>query len=482
MRRNQTILIVEDSPHERTSYVAFARELGLHAFSTGAVAEALSLLSRESVDFLLTDIHLSLVSDSCEGLGVLEYARREHPGVTCLAMSADPNVVVFERAIASGAQHFLKKPILNADDLAIAIDVALERKRVREEKRRQEHDEVRARERWPEGIVISPEHLRQVESAARNSELPVVIYGETGTGKEEIAKLVHRKRRAGEGMLPLVIVNCANLSETLLESALFGHKRGAFSGATETTTGFVGEADGGLLFLDEIHTLSLKCQQKLLRVLNDGSYQRLGDTKTLFSHFQVIAATTRDLDEEVDRGNFLLDLRTRLSGIEVFLKPLRERKEELGDFIELFFARANVEIGRAELARLVERCRRYHWRGNVRQLFMALQVMVAISKDSGAGLSAEHLPEFRTMLAPQQQAATAVQAPAVASVSEEYPFLRALREDMSFHEAVEGFEAQVLRNAAERHGGNWAQVSMALRIGRSSLDLKRRKFGLGRST
>ena len=223
---------------------------------------------------------------------------------------------------------------------------------------------------------------------------------EKGTGKKEVAKIVHRMRSEAQGVTPFVAINCANLTGDTAVSMLFGHRKGAFTGADETTVGYVGEADGGILFLDEVHAISADCQKRLLRVLNDGLYNRVRDPKTLYIDFQVIVATTKDLDDEVEQGNFLLDPRGRLTGLQIHLKPLRERLEDLPLLIELGLARLGASVSAKVLTGLVELCSRYYWQGNIRQLFQVLNVFVTEAFGDECEIRAEDLPEFKTMLAP----------------------------------------------------------------------------------
>lgn len=520
MSQPQSILIIEDNHPELEGYLTLARSLGLaRVKGANGVSEALSLLAKENYDFVLTDIFLSDAQGEPGGLSILKYLRDEQPSTTALGMSSSPDAIVYEKALTLGAQHFVRKPLKSRDELAVALDLALERRRLQGLERRQRDAGVTQlpldiRQACPEGIVISPKHIRLAERACRSPSVPVVLYGETGTGKEEIAKLIYRRRCSAEASIPLVTVNCANLSEGLLESALFGHKRGSFSGANETTTGYVGEANGGILFLDEIHTLSVTCQQKLLRVLNDGSYQRLGDTRALHSNFQVIAASTRSLDDEVERGRFVLDLRTRLTGIDITLAPLRDRLGDLPLLVSLFFAKAGVAVAAAEIAKTVDRCRNYYWRGNIRQLFMVLNLMVATAKDLEGPVLAAYLPEFPTMFPPGtvhnlpqtrkpfgsegtpfgqtgDEGAAVTFTPKTYSTPKENPqgvsnemnwaleqAHKALQEDVPFCDAVESFEKSVLQFALQRHGNNISHVCLALRMPRSSFELKRKKFTL----
>jgi DNA-binding NtrC family response regulator len=351
-----------------------------------------------------------------------------------------------------------------------------------------------------EGLVITPYHLRQARMVWSHPRLACVIYGETGTGKEEVAKLIHRKRCAVSGAIPFVPVNCANLNGDLADSLLFGHTKGSFSGADRTTPGLIGEADGGVLFLDEVHTLSLQTQYKLLRVLNDGSYTRVGSSTVSRATFQVIAASTRDLDTEVDERRFLLDLRSRLLGVDIHLPPLRERTAEMPLFVHLFFERTGVAIDPGELAAIVDRCSRYYWRGNVRQLYKVLQSLVIIAACNDVPIRAADLPEFRTMLPPGADEApldaaassfssSAPAAPATppepdaATTTTDSPGMAALRrgltEDMPLRDVLDAVERELLAAAMRRHP-RIRDAYAGLGIGRNTFDVKRRKHGLKR--
>jgi DNA-binding NtrC family response regulator len=491
MARTHSILIVEDKTLELSLYLKFAEELGLKTVGVSSLAAALSQIANETFDFVLSDIHLTEGLDNPDGLSLIKQVQDDHPSTTVLAMSADPNVTLCNKAMEFGAVHFIRKPLFNTDEMAIALDLAKERRRLKGVERSRMTSlglTPAVLKQWPEGIVISPEHTRLIERAAKHKQIAVVLYGETGTGKEEFAKLVHRRRCAPEGAIPLVPVNCANLSEELMVSMLFGHKKGSFSSADATTIGYVGEADGGILFLDEIHCLSRSCQQKLLRVLNDGTYQRLGDTKTLHAQFQVICATTKNLDDEVDAGNFLLDLRTRLTGIEIHIPPLRERMNEMHHFIELFFAKEKLHIAPEEFEKLVERCKDFYWRGNIRQLFKALEVLKVLSEDNSQGILAENLPVFQTMLSPSSKSlpdASSLGGPpqtSSESVNRDHAVHRilegAMLEDKPISDVMAELEKAILQSSFVRHRHNFSKVCLGLQMPRSSLDLKRKKYGL----
>ena len=255
---------------------------------------------------------------------------------------------------------------------------------------------------YPDGVVFDEKERFKARKLAENRKVSVLITGETGTGKEEYAKLIHRFRCQIDGVVPMIAVNCANLDPSLAASTLFGHIKGAFTGADKTNIGYIGEADGGFLFLDEIHFLSLEMQQRLLRVLNDGTYHRVGDTRTLKSHFQLICASTKNLEHLAEDGQFLLDLFMRIAGVGIELAPLRRRLKDIPAFVALFLAREKVDVAKDEFEKIVQKCSDFYWQGNIRQLNKAISIMVLNASLDDSPVSADFLPVMTTMLAPKK--------------------------------------------------------------------------------
>ncbi|MBI2602851.1 MAG: sigma-54-dependent Fis family transcriptional regulator [Deltaproteobacteria bacterium] len=400
MTKDFVLLIVEDQAYELQSYVGLARKSGMTVIGVTNETSALQTLEKQKVDGLLTDIYLTDDRGVLEGITLVREALSLQPALIPLIMSSSPDERVYLKAMEVGALFALKKPLICADEIAIAIRAAREKRTLRIKKGDENRHSSKLTELCPDGLHLGEGTRKWVEVAAEHSHLPVVIYGETGTGKEEIARLIHNRRVAKEGDIPFQAVNCALLEGDLAASLLFGHKKGSFSGAYSTTDGYIGGANGGILFLDEIHTLPLSCQQKLLRVLNDGTYSRIGDAKSIFSRFQVIAASTRDLDDAVEDRSFLLDLRVRLTGIDIPLAPLRERREDIPTLVRLFFVKNGTSVQEEDLIRIIERCQEYYWQGNIRQLFQCLQALTALSLAEGIAPCVKHLPELKSMRAP----------------------------------------------------------------------------------
>ncbi len=328
-----------------------------------------------------------------------------------------------------------------------------------------------------QGFVLGPAWYDLAKKIARNHKLPTLIYGETGTGKEQFAKLIHRLRGQEQRPVPFAVVNCANLSGDMALSSLFGHKKGAFTGAVQDNSGFIAEADGGILFLDEVHTLEKSCQQKLLRVLNDGTFRQVGGSLDCHSEFQLIGASTRDLEEAVNDGTFLLDLWMRMTGFEVKLPPLRERLDELPALIQSFLNQEHQCIPEPEFSRLVAHCQKFYWQGNVRQLFRTLKLFLALNDNDGSQIKAEQLPFHRSMQEPHTRTdRMECSRPSMErSISEH--IMAPMHRDIALDEAMDAYEKFVIEACLNRHESvNGAM--RALGVSRSALAVKRQKHGL----
>lgn len=399
MKKEDVLLIVEDNSYELENYLVFCKKAGFKSYGVSSLEAAKAVLESKRVDVLITDLHLS--PQASEGLQVIEEALHIQNQIIPIVMSSHPDHRLYHEAIHKGALFALKKPLINEDEIIIAVRSAREKRIFNGIKPKDLELSPHLEVLCEDGICLDRSIRKWVEVAAQSKELPVVIYGETGTGKEEVAKLIAKHRKKREGDIPFVSVNCSLLDGDLAQSLLFGHKKGAFSGACSTTQGFIGEAHGGILFLDEIHTLPLSCQQKILRVMNDGSYYRVGDSKVLYSEFQTVVASTQDLDDAVERGVFLLDLRARLTGCDIHLAPLRERMSDLPLLVELYFVKNSVAVSTEDLSKIIARCREFYWQGNIRQLYQCLRALVAISHANGMAPNLDFLPILKTMYAPR---------------------------------------------------------------------------------
>ena len=372
MRRTPRILVVEDDDALRRGMaVALGVTWGeVDASDDGEQArDWISDPGREPYDLVISDLRLP----GCDGMDVLRAALERDPRCRVLLLTAFGSVGTAVEAMRAGAFDFLEKP-LDLDQLELRITRALEHRELLEEVRALRAE--RAGQSSGELLAVSPA-MREALALARRaapSRAHVLVSGETGTGKEGIAGLIHSASDRAAG--PFVVVNCAALPEPLLESELFGHERGAFTGADRARPGRFEEANGGTLFLDEIGELSPGIQAKLLRVLQEQEFHRLGSSRPRRTDARVVAATNVDLAEEVRRGAFRRDLYFRLDVIRIHLSPLRERPEDIEPLAERF--QREFRCGRADPPRGFEpdaraALRDHSWPGNVRELRNAIE-------------------------------------------------------------------------------------------------------------
>jgi len=374
------ILVVEDNDTLRHGVALALRESGhvVHELSTGAAAvERMGQPDEEPYDVIVTDLRLP----GADGVEVLRAAREREPGTRVVLMTAYGSIETAVEAMRSGAFDFVQKP-LDLEQLELRVARALEHRRLLDEVT--ELRAAREAAAAAEDIVGESPALRAAVDLARRvapTRSTVLVTGETGTGKELVAGLIHRASPRAPG--PLVKVNCAALPETLLEAELFGHERGAFTGADRQRIGRFEEASGGTLFLDEVGDMSAATQAKLLRVLQDQEFHRLGGTRILRTDARIVAATNQDLEDEMRAGRFREDLYFRLNVIRVHLPPLRERPEDVVALAHHFLGRFAAELERplrgfSEAA--LERIRAHPWPGNVRELHNAIERAVLLAE------------------------------------------------------------------------------------------------------
>lgn len=475
MFEKKKLLFVEDDDQEIENISNLLRKLKIDFVHVSTVSEAVREVVINPYEFVLTDLHIETKAgfEKPDGLVVIRSAVEQQPNITLVATSSDPRTEIVEAAISAGAQHFIRKPISKADEIEIAFKLADQHRKL---KRTVERPAAVRKSvgHWDKFAIKYPYNIIQGEFETKIARLAArkkascVIIGETGTGKEEAAKLVHRFRSDLEGPLPFIAINCATISGNLAESILFGHKKGAFTGAEESAIGFIAEADGGILFLDEIQTLTISTQQKLLRVLNDGTYNRLGETRTHRSNFQLIAATTKDLSKEVEEGRFLIDIQMRMMGLELSIPPLRERLEELPALFALFLSRKNMNLDPKMFDAIVQKLKTFSWPGNIRQFFKCLEAWILYCELDGVEISKDNFPIFRDL-----QPLKARFNPIITGVD----FNAVLHVDMDLEQLMRDYERTYLVNALERHQ-TVSDLTRSINLPRSTLDSKRRKHGL----
>lgn len=385
----QSILITEDDQVQREIINDILTQSGYEVTTSDSAETTLDILKDQGFDLLLTDMRMP----GMDGLELLRRAKRLRPEVEVVVMTAHATIRTAVTAMKEGAIDYLEKPF-DKDELLLVIDRAVERTSLRKENR-----QLRAMvgNTLSLGSIIGESTAMQAvfERASRAARVnsTVLILGESGTGKELIARHIHFE--GNRQKKPFVVVNCAAIPDNLVESELFGHEKGAFTGADASRPGKFEDANTGTLFLDEIGDMQLESQAKLLRVLQDGVVERVGSSKTRQVDVRVIAATNRDLRERVDRGEFREDLYFRLEVLPVHLPPLRERIEDLPHLVKHFQKKLSEKIGLEAPPQVgpevLDAFRRYRWPGNVRELEHTLEQLFILANDNR--VTARDLPE-----------------------------------------------------------------------------------------
>ncbi|MFZ7127056.1 MAG: sigma-54-dependent transcriptional regulator [Desulfobacterales bacterium] len=389
----ETILIVDDEKNYTAILSAVLGEEGFQTLSANSGQEALDILASDPVDLVLTDMKMP----GMDGLELLERAKQVDPDLPVIMMTAHGTVDKAVEAMQKGANTFVLKPFEN-DRLVIHVKKAIEVYRVIKENR-QLRDAVESRYRF-ENIIGKSKAMQEVFKTIRKvapSSATVLIEGESGTGKELVAKAIHYN--SGRQSSPFIAVNCAALAESLLESELFGHEKGSFTGAVSRKKGRFELANGGTLFLDEIGELPQTIQVKLLRVLQEKTFERVGGEQPIQVDIRIIAATNKSLREEMEEGRFREDLFYRLNVVRILLPPLKERREDLRPLIDHFIRKyAGERSARTPIRGIDPEVERlffdYSWPGNVRELENVIERMMVMG--SGDTFRIADLPrEFR---------------------------------------------------------------------------------------
>ena len=443
------ILVADDEPAQRELVGGFLRKHGFEVTQAADGRQALARFKQEPFDLVLTDQKMPDLS----GLELLEGVRAITPEAAVLIMTAYGTIETAVSAIKAGAADYLTKPV-NLDELLHRIHQVQERQRLLTENR-ELRDALVGRHRV-EGIIGESGQMQEVLSLVRRvapSDATVLIRGESGTGKELIAKAIHYASPRASGLL--VKVNCAALPETLIESELFGHEKGAFTGAVSARKGRFELADGGSLFLDEIGDLPAPVQVKLLRVLQERELERVGSSRPIAVNVRLLAATHRNLEALVREGRFRDDLYYRINVVTITLPPLRERRDDLPLFIDHFlrtFAAKNGKTIRGLSREARETLLRYDYPGNVRELENLIERAVVLTRDEVIGLA--DLPLTLAEPAPEPEAGVGLIA------------------------AVEGLERRMIREALAQANGTQTRAAELLGISERVLRYKLKKYGL----
>src|SRR5579862_1799614 len=384
----EKILVVDDERLVRWSLRQKCEEWGYQVVEAAAGDPGLRLAQHESPDLVLLDVRMP----DMNGIQVLEQIKKTPEPPPVIMITADPQLDDVKNALKLGAYDFIGKP-LDFEELRVTIQNALEANRLRTEVQSL-RGEVRRHTGYHDFVAVAPksiELMNFVGKVAASEATTILIQGESGTGKDLVAKTIHYESSRQNG--PFVAINCSAIPETLMEAELFGHERGAFTDAKQMKKGLFETANGGTLFLDEIGELSPLLQAKLLRVLEDQVIRRVGGVRDMQVDVRVVAASNRDLEKAVREGGFRQDLYYRLAIISIFLPTLRERKEDVLPLVDFFLAHYNRKF-RKSVQGISEETRRllqnYDWPGNVRELKNALERAMIL--EEGNLLKPDDLP------------------------------------------------------------------------------------------
>jgi len=372
--RTEHILVVDDERSLRGLLARILRGEGYQVLEARTGEDALAQLERRAVHLVITDLRMP----GMDGMEVLRHVRRVAPETQVVVLTAFGSIASAVEAMKLGAVDYLTKPLSSPDELRVVVRAALARRRLADDAQA-----LRGSGSDVMPVARDPAMLRVLElaEAVAAQDATVLVTGESGTGKELVARVIHNGSPRQER--PLVAVNCAALSETLLDSELFGHERGAFTGAHERRRGRFELADGSTLFLDEVGEMSPSLQAKLLRVLQEREFTRVGGTSVIRVDVRVIAATNRDLAHEIRAGRFREDLFYRLNVFPIRIPPLRERPADVLPLAEAFLDRAARRVGKP-IAALSDGARRalrgYAWPGNVRELTNVIERAVILER------------------------------------------------------------------------------------------------------
>ncbi|MDJ0853478.1 MAG: sigma-54 dependent transcriptional regulator [Myxococcota bacterium] len=454
-----TVLVVDDEELYRRALERILSRVGHTVLTARDAAEALRIASEQPVDLVLSDIQMP-------GINGLELIRQIHdvaPELPCIVITGYGGAEQSVEALRAGAFWYLEKPFDQAhlDVVRRLVEQAIEVGRLRAENRMLQH-QLRSRYRF-ENVVGGSAALREVldlVAKVAETDATVLVTGESGTGKELIARAIHYNSPRSERML--VTVNCGAIPEELLESELFGHVRGAFTSADRQREGRFALANGGTIFLDEIGDMSPNLQVKLLRVLQDRTFEPVGSSKTVSVDVRVVAATNQDLEQAIREGRFREDLFYRLNVFPIQVPPLRERREDVPLLVEHFLERASekkqLKAGGISPEAMELLCA-YSWPGNVRELENLMERLVILSGEGR--IEASHLPA--ALLRRETPTVSVPQLPPTG---------------LSFRDVVEDFETDLILQALEQTHWNKNQAARLLGLNRTTLLEKIKKKGL----
>ena len=447
------ILVVDDDPSLRRVLQVQLEHEGYEVVMAASAQQTLSVLQLRPFDLLITDLKMPGMS----GLDLLKHARSQYPQTIIIMLTAFGTVDSAVEAMKAGAYDYLTKPV-HPDEMSVVVHRALEHVHLVEQVRTLR---LSLNQKYGfENILGRSDVLLEVlDTAVRaaHSNSTVLIRGETGTGKELLARAIHFN--SSRSSKPLVTINCGAIPKDLLESELFGHKRGAFTGAFADKKGRIESADGGTLFLDEIAEITPDLQVKLLRLIQEGEIEKIGNEVKTRVDVRILAATHRNLQAMIEDGTFREDLYYRLAVIPLVMPPLRERTEDIPDLVQHFFRKSQEKNKRPELVmspNLLPYFVQYRWPGNVRELENILERIVVLAR--GTDIAVEDLPQF---------------------LREERPVADALEITLSPQGvSLEAIEKELIMKALHKCDWNQTRAARYLDISRKTLIYRIEKHGI----
>jgi DNA-binding NtrC family response regulator len=460
------ILLVDDEPAVLFTLSEVLVERGHRVVTARSGAEALDKL--DEADAVLTDLSMP----GMDGLELMGQIGQRDPALPVILLTAHGSEKVAVAAMKQGAYDYVAKPF-DIDEVALVIERAVEARKLRIDNRRLAAEQTLGRRII--GASRPMRRLLEATSRVASRDVTVLVRGETGTGKEFVAELLHAQ--SSRAKAPLVRFNCAALPADLADAELFGHVRGAFTGATASRPGFFAQADGGTLILDEVGELPPAVQAKLLRALQEGEIQPVGSGRIEKVNVRVVAATNRDLASDAKSGAFREDLYYRLAVVELVVPPLRDRKDDIPALAEEFARRYGDKFGLGAIGlepTLIDALVRADWPGNVRQLENTIARLAALSTGGIIGLA-----DYQNAIGDAPVASSSGPLPVAEEAPDEVPVPDA-RNGPTLKEQVEAFERGLVARTLDATGGNQSEAARRLGVSRVTLIDKMKKYGLGR--
>ncbi len=447
------ILIIDDEPEIRAVLKDVLMDEHYQVFLAGDGMEGLSIIGQESIDLVILDVWLPNMG----GIDVLKAIKEKNPDIEVIIISGHANINLAVQAVKIGAFDFLEKP-LSLEKIITVVGNA-----IRLESLKKENRDLRETLQVEDDIVGTSAELMKIRELIRQSaesDARILITGENGTGKELIAREIHRRSKRVNG--PFIALNCAAIPETLIETELFGHEKGSFTDALATRKGKFELAHKGTIFLDEIGDMSLSTQAKMLRVIQELKFERVGSEKSMEVDVRLIAATNKNLEEEIKKSKFREDLFFRLNVIPIHVPPLRERKEDISALIGYFMEKYKKQSARGLKTfdeEAMSELENYYWPGNIRELKNFIE-RINIMTDEEL-ISKDTVGRFLGKKIQQDQ-----------------PGELSEFEHMKLNEAKESFERELIVKKLKESGQNISKAALELGVSPSNLHGKMKKYGI----